>query len=828
MGSGCGRCGIRRSDSPAPIIPRKTSDRLSSITGDRMTGTPALGVERTKAKPPRLLSIPQKTLPVEAPNAIVSNRPQTHWEAQTISMAIHRHSVLTDLTEDARDVIISRMQHFRLGPTELVFEQGAEGVHFFVVGSGALEVCINGQRVNVLKSGDSFGELALLHNVPRSATVLTLEKSDLWGLDRKTFKEAVEQVNVRSYQENRAFLDSVGLFTQLTPHDKENLLTALTAQRFLPGKPIVKEGDPGDVFYIIKEGTVTCSVNGTEVRKLNKGEYFGEQALLYNTPRTATVAADDTVRVLSVGREQLVEVLGSSLQQLFCKNSLRIAFDQNDSLSKLTHEQKERLIEAMHTKTYAQGQVLAAAGDDISRVLRVVLKGELKIDGEMLPMHSTLGELPRQLQAAVIAAVETDLAEVSRERVESILNGELVSVVEQNESLAVLKRVSIFRGLPAEKLAQLLSVLQPQFYADQSYIFRQGESGEALYIIDSGQVKVIKDSTVLRVLVKNGFFGERSVLTNEVRTASVMAQGPVKCLVLHRQEFLRVMDESVAKLLEHRLELQDDTVILEQLVVVKELGKGMFGAVYEVVHKTKGTLYALKTVSRRKICSYDLFSSLQLERQVLLEIDHIFIMKLVKTFKDSMRVYFLTELVVGMDLFDVIRKLGLVRELDTKFYAANLLLALEHLHERNIIYRDLKPENIVVDEQGYLKIVDFGTAKVLKGRTFTTIGTPHYMAPEVILGKGYGLSADIWSLGVMLYEFLCGGVPFGEDEDDPFKIYEKILRENLRWPSNIARASKVREFVEILLSKNEALRNSGVSSMRKHKWLAGFEWVTTT
>ena len=203
-------------------------------------------------------------------------------------------------------------------------------------------------------------------------------------------------------------------------------------------------------------------------------------------------------------------------------------------------------------------------------------------------------------------------------------------------------------------------------------------------------------------------------------------------------------------------------------------------------------------------------------------------MKLVKTFKDSMRVYFLTELVVGMDLFDVIRKLGLVRELDTKFYAANLLLALEHLHERNIIYRDLKPENIVVDEQGYLKIVDFGTAKVLKGRTFTTIGTPHYMAPEVILGKGYGLSADIWSLGVMLYEFLCGGVPFGEDEDDPFKIYEKILRENLRWPSNIARASKVREFVEILLSKNEALRNSGVSSMRKHKWLAGFEWVTTT
>ena len=829
MGSGCGRCGIgRRSDSPPPIIPRKTTDKISSVTGDRLTGSPAMGLERSKAKQQRLRPGVQPILTTEAFTAVVSNRPQTHWEAQTISMAIHRHSVLTDLTEDARDVIISRMQHFRLGPNELVFEQGAEGVHFFVVGSGALEVLVNGQRVNVLKSGDSFGELALLHNVPRSATVLTLEKSDLWGLDRKAFKEAVEQVNVRSYRENRSFLDSVSLFATLTPHDKDNLLTALTAQRFLPGKSIVKEGEPGDVFYIIKEGTVSCTVNGTEVRKMHKGEYFGEQALLYNTLRTATVTAEDTVRVLSVGREQLVEVLGTSLQQLLCKNSLRIAFDQNDHLNKLTHDQKEHLIEAMHMKTYLEGHVLEAAGAELSNILRVVLKGELRLGEVQLQMHNAIGEVPGPAPAALVAAVETDVAELSKKTMESLLSGELTSVLEKNESLAVLKRVSIFRGLPPEKLNRLLSVLQPHFFPDEAFIVRQGESGEALYIIDSGQVKVVKDSTVLRVLVKHGFFGERSVLTNEVRTASVIAQGPVKCLVLHRQEFLRVVDESVSKMLAHRLELQDETVSLSQLTVVKELGKGMFGGVYAVVHKTKGTLYALKSVSRRKIRAYDLFSSLQQERQVLLEIDHVFIMKLVKTFKDDMRVYFLAELVEGMELFDVLRKLGLVNEEHTKFYACCLLLALEHLHERNIVYRDLKPENVLVDEQGYLKLVDFGTAKVLKGRTFTTIGTPHYMAPEVILGKGYGLSVDVWSLGVMLYEFLCGGVPFGEDEDDPFKIYEKILRENLRWPSNIARASKVREFVEILLSKNEALRNSGVSQLRKHKWLTGYEWVSST
>jgi cGMP-dependent protein kinase len=743
-------------------------------------------------------------------------------------MAIHRHSVLTDLTEDARDIVISRMKHFRLGPAELIFEQGAVGVHFFVVGSGALEVLVNGEKVNVLKSGDSFGELALLHNIPRSATVRTLEPSDLWGLDRRTFKDAVEQVNLRSYRENYAFLDKVSLFSQLTPRDKDRLLTALTAQRFLPGKPIVKEGEQGDVFYIIKEGTVSCSVNGTEVRKMHRGESFGEQALLYNTLRTASVTAEDTVRVLSVGREQLVEVLGSSLQHLLCKNSLRIAFDQSEQLNKLTQEQKECLVEAMQTKTYTPGQQVIAAGEDLSEVLRVVLRGGLKAGELNLAVHCILGDRQGRAQVPVVAVSETDVAEVSRYSLERILGGELRSVFEKNEGLAVLKRVSIFRGLPAEKLSLLLSVLQPQHFTDQAFIFRQGEPGDALYILDSGQVKVIKDDTVLRVLGRHSFFGERSVLTHEARTASVIAQGTVKCLVLHRSEFLRVVDESVSRLLAHRLELQDDTVSLSQLVVVKELGKGMFGEVNAVVHKTKGTIYALKSVSRRKIRAYDMFSSLQLERQILLEIDHHFIMKLVKTFKDDVRVYFLTELVMGMDLFDVLRKLGLVKEADTKFYAASLLLMLENLHERNIIYRDLKPENIVVDEQGYLKLVDFGTVKVLKGRTFTTIGTPHYMAPEVILGKGYGLSADLWSLGVMLYEFLCGGVPFGEDEDDPYTIYEKILRDNLRWSSNIARASKVRDFIEILLSKNESVRNCGVAQLRKHKWLAGFEWVTAT
>ena len=130
------------------------------------------------------------------------------------------------------------------------------------------------------------------------------------------------------------------------------------------------------------------------------------------------------------------------------------------------------------------------------------------------------------------------------------------------------------------------------------------------------------------------------------------------------------------------------------------------------------------------------------------------IMKLVKTLKDSDRVYFLTEYINGIDLFDALRSIGLATDADAKFYSGCMLLALDHLYEKKIVHRDLKPENTMVDEQGYPKVIDFGTAKFISERTYTVIGTPHYMAPEVLMGRGYGIAVDVWSLGIMLYEFL--------------------------------------------------------------------------
>jgi cGMP-dependent protein kinase len=170
------------------------------------------------------------------------------------------------------------------------------------------------------------------------------------------------------------------------------------------------------------------------------------------------------------------------------------------------------------------------------------------------------------------------------------------------------------------------------------------------------------------------------------------------------------------------------------------------------------------------------------------QVDFPFIVKFYKSLKDSARIYFLLEYINGIEMFEVIRQIGLLSSAQCRFFICILVLSLEHLHQQRIVYRDLKPENILVDSQvtslltkGYAKLIDLGACKLIASsendsslKTYTIIGTPHYMAPEVLEGKGYNTRVDMWSLGVCMFEFMCGYLPFGEDAEDPYEIYHEI------------------------------------------------------
>jgi len=187
--------------------------------------------------------------------------------------------------------------------------------------------------------------------------------------------------------------------------------------------------------------------------------------------------------------------------------------------------------------------------------------------------------------------------------------------------------------------------------------------------------------------------------------------------------------------------------------------------------------------------------------------------------------YLLFEYVQGGELFSHLRAAGRFATKTARFYAAEIVLALEYLHQQKIVYRDLKPENLLLDHKGHIKVTDFGFAKVVPdNRTFTLCGTPEYLAPEVIKGKGHGTEVDWWALGILVFEMLAGFPPFYDE--NPFGIYEKILLGRISFPAHFD--SSARDLVKKLLASDRTRRlgnlKDGAADVKKHRFFKGLDW----
>ena len=259
-------------------------------------------------------------------------------------------------------------------------------------------------------------------------------------------------------------------------------------------------------------------------------------------------------------------------------------------------------------------------------------------------------------------------------------------------------------------------------------------------------------------------------------------------------------------------------------------GAGTFGRVLLVrlrspSHQTRSAnCFALKVLRKSEIVRLRQVEHVNAERYIMSRVRHPFIVDLYSTFQDSLNIYMLLPYVPGGELFTHLRRAQRFTPDVTRFYLATIVLALRYLHSFNIIYRDLKPENLLLDSRGYLRLTDFGFAKIVEDRTWTLCGTPEYLAPEIILNEGHGKPADWWACGVLAYEMMVGFPPFF-DETAP-GIYEKILRGKIYWPKEMDRLSK--ELVKAFLHPDRTKRLGnligGSRDVLDHPWFRGVDW----
>jgi len=257
-------------------------------------------------------------------------------------------------------------------------------------------------------------------------------------------------------------------------------------------------------------------------------------------------------------------------------------------------------------------------------------------------------------------------------------------------------------------------------------------------------------------------------------------------------------------------------------------GTGTFGKVLLVRHcnsrSESQSFYAMKILRKTDIVRLRQVEHVNAERYILSRVQHPFVVDLFATFQDSLNVYMLMSYVPGGELFTHLRRAQRFTPDVTRFYLATIILALKYLHSFNIIYRDLKPENLLLDSRGYLRLTDFGFAKIVDDRTWTLCGTPEYLAPEIIQSDGHGKAADWWACGVLCYEMLVGYPPFFDET--PYLIYEKILNGQIHWPKAMDRLSRdlIKAFLNPDRSKRLGNMIGGPQDILDHPWFRGVDW----
>jgi len=266
-------------------------------------------------------------------------------------------------------------------------------------------------------------------------------------------------------------------------------------------------------------------------------------------------------------------------------------------------------------------------------------------------------------------------------------------------------------------------------------------------------------------------------------------------------------------------------ITLDDFQTVKVLGTGAFGKVSLVYNEELKRYFAMKALKKEYIKKSQQTKHTKEERKILETIDYPFISKLYYAFQTKKSLYMITEFMAGGEMFHHLHDCGHFDENRTRFYIAELILAIDHLHKHNILYRDLKPENILLDEIGHIKLTDFGLSKIMnnieKDKTYTVCGTPVYVAPEVLTGQGYNKLVDWWSLGVLLYEFLAGYSPYREAKNRvDIQIYKKKLKQD-PLISNTAF-----DLITKLCQYNVRLRiGKNVKDIKNHKFFESIDWV---
>ncbi len=566
----------------------------------------------------------------------------------------------------------------------------------------------------------------------------------------------------------------------------ELLMKGMKKEEFAEGYLLITEGESGSKLYVVESGSLEVTINGTVIREMSRGNMLGELALLYDAPRSATVQCKTKCVLWSLSREifKRVQAISATANQIQRARWLIVS----PELATLSAIDLSRLVGTLQVVQFAAGDKIIGEGDLTSQII-LIEKGHASISSSKVNVSATRNEIDRAL--GILRPREG-----KRRSVEFMNASELKKYLQNSNDIAPIEEKEL---VPERKKVDACEIYEG-------------------CMVGIGALRGRANLPDAWKWVKNGKNeGAESPLT-------MYASSPMTCLVFSVEVFENLFGPAEKAIKSQanvkksggdeqaepeKKEMSFDSTKFKMKYI---LGSGSFGVVtlaeYRLDKNQPAVLYALKSLSKLAVIETGQLRHVLDERKILASMDSPFILKLFGTYQTPHQLVMVTEPLNCGDLWSVVYETppycdncGIPFSL-CQFYTTNLILGLSHIHEKGVIFRDLKPENIMLDERGYLRIIDFGFSKKVPytkvdangevkvyAKTYTLCGTPEYLSPELIFNLGHNHASDIWALGVIIYEMLMAVTPFAPKRPD--NVTELF--------TNIAMVKVSREYIWLLL-----------------------------
>ena len=762
---------------------------------------------------------------------IMNNR--LNYNIKLVNKLKNVNVIKNNLNDNQINNLSTLINEYEINADMDIFCKGEIGSSLFILESGELKLYNNNpNKYIVIKDEYSFGEVCLMYKeeVKRRYCISSLTKTKLFILEKEKFISFLTKGNIIIKSVNISFFNDIDFFKDF-PDNELYLLSKLCY--------IINENEyknnKSKVNYISMKEFFNLDIKISLINHWIKIDLLARNnTLVLNANKNEEKKPNREKRYLIIPINALFELFGFDIKKKviqytfnsFVKNEDNFAkyFKNNQinsvffSIFKLKCLNKEnstkiKLINKDFMLMLIDGSVYFYNNEDLIREYNSICF----IDTRKI---KTKNKMIFKLGSIILYSNYDDVNSKSKE-LQSLFN----------HKLSIYRNFTLFNLLEEDELFDLIPSIFQKNYKKNDILINEENKCEYFYLIINGEVKhkFYNDETVIRYS-DGDCFGEIFLLDGEgefLKDSYIVVTSEIlNTLEIPKETFFELLQKpKINDFIKVKMCLEDKSILLSDLYYITNLGKGKFGNVY-LVHNGI-FIYAIKVVCRTFIKNISkAWKYLQNENNILKLLNFQFIIKLVKTFKTKDFVFFLMEYSTGSQLDSVLDILVNRTTINiVKFYGGILFLILDYLSKQKIIHRDIKPSNIMVDSNGYIKLVDFGAAKrILNGYAKTMIGTPFYMAPEIVAGKNYSYASDYYSVGVCLFYMYYRKYPFGMGINDVYLIYQEILKKPLKFNGLNNQNNVLNDLIKHLLDKEPALRISCLGDIKAHSFFKDFDW----